>query len=315
MRINNYPTSCSGYSKQVQANISYSPRSDYRVDNNVQFTGLSSVVFDRLSSLVYDPLRGFEEFSTEEYSKLSKFELSVLRSRFKRLINSFMGDTYKDYEIAHCCASDSLKNGLDAKYGEGKYNVVIVGRSLSSIGKMLGYKIGEKNVIQLPLSDGSRYNNASEFAKVVNSGEITYLEKYLESRGLSKESVINSDKKTVLIDYCCSGATLKGAEKLFKHIYRGSDNIVAEDPLKLVDDNNLRFCLAHSLLGSNYKEFSFVNKSRDLFHISESFRDVKRADYDTRLFWFKIMDDAMCNVTQKYNDISWGLGKKLNREC
>lgn len=111
----------------------------------------------------------------------------------------------------HNIISDGIKCYLDKKYGENNYTVMTLGRSLSSVEKCLGYKIGEDNIKMVPMSLASHFCLNPDTDEDVES-----FRDYLNSIGLSKESIKKSDKALILADYSYTGQSLIGAKKIMQ---------------------------------------------------------------------------------------------------
>ncbi|MBO5385813.1 hypothetical protein J6A64_05805 [bacterium] len=214
--------------KEQQTNIPVTrPVSNIQPKAQVNFTGGRTVDF-LIRNLHLDPLYHFSKYSKEEYARLSLPEIEKLRARSFEIIRSSNIDALNSLDDIHTIVPNALKDMFDNFFGAGKYVVITIGRSLSTIGKALGYRIGEENVVNLPMSwsrrfmpDTTRVGDHFETYKNItshNEGLDKFLE-YLGKIGLSKEQVKNSGKSYVLMDYCCSGDSLKGAEFLFKSDY------------------------------------------------------------------------------------------------
>ncbi|MBO5446231.1 hypothetical protein J6A34_01855 [bacterium] len=214
--------------KEQQANIPVTrPVSNIQPKAQVNFTGSRTVDF-LIRNLHLDPLYHFSKYSKEEYARLSLPEIEKLRARSLEVIKDSNFDALNALDDIHTIVPIALKDMFDNFFGAGKYVVITIGRSLSTIGKALGYRIGEENVVNLPMSwsrrfmpDTTRVGDHFEMYKNItshNEGLDKFLE-YLGKIGLSKEQVKNSGKSYVLMDYCCSGDSLKGAEFLFKSDY------------------------------------------------------------------------------------------------
>ena len=270
---------------------------------DINFGGVSKVVLNRISNAIFNPMKKFKDFSLEEYSKLSPFELSILRTRYKCLEKTDY--FYKNTEIMHDKLSDAIKTGLDKKYGENNYRVVVIGRSLSSIGKVLGYKIGEDRVINVPLSAvGSGYYSSREtIQSFEKGGAIKQFSDYLDTLGLSKDSVVNSKEKLVVMDYCCTGESLNGADNLFKYLYDDSSNVVAENPYTLINGHSLKKTFSGLMLSSAYKPYSFVDKCLYIGSSPNRVVDTQKADYKTRLVWFNLLDSVASKRHTNIKDV------------
>ena len=313
MIISNVSNICAAnnYTQQAKVNkYNLCQPQKMNTKNDVSFTGGAKLYLDMFASKLYDPLKKVSQYSPDEYSSLSKLDLKILRSRYKHLSDSSVGGFFKNAEVIHDKVSDVIKKGLDEKYGENGYKVVTIGRSLSSIGKVLSYKIGKENVINIPMSYCQRYTNPAYIDLIEKEGKIKPLEYFLRTKGLSQESVENSDKKLVLMDYCCTGDSLTGAKDLFKRIYHNSQNIVSANPENLIDDKFLRKSFSQVMVSSCYKQFSFVSRTRYLSDIRKSFVDTQKADYKSRLMWFKLLDNFVSNNKTNLNEVQsdyWNL--------
>lgn len=293
MRINNsninfYP---------IESNVTSQKPINY--SNDVSFTSLRPS-FSCFKDFCINPLNRFKNFSTDEYNKLSGLELKYLRRRSREFSNLADLD-YIDYNDK---SANILKTALDNKYGEGKYVVIPIGRSISSIGKTLGYKIGEDNVKMLPLSDARRFTYNAELNE-----DVKPFVDYLESIGLSKNDVATSDKNFVLIDYCESGLSLKGAKKLFEHdnIWGKRDNVFAEDFLGMLEDVDEEVFASNNVEDKNYfvdelvallsgcffKKYSVVDRCANLATTKDSIIKTKDYSKNMKYFWFNMLDKQM----------------------
>ncbi len=287
----------------------------YRNKNDGQkvFTPQNSTAFNgkkmaiAASCLMPFPLFKLKQFTPQEYEKLNIVDKSILRAQYKCLIPPFNKDFYNDVEIIHDQVSDFMKADFDKKYGEGKYVVISIGRSLSSISKVLGYKIGAENVKNIPLSNSPRFNKIGAFDELSDNGLIRFKE-YLSKIGLSREAVKNSDKTYILTDFCATGQSLFGAKNLFKseRVLGDLPNIVSEDINQTIPAKNWDFRLklrAH-LLESRFKQFSFVKKCDNLEDCADSFVKPSKAPFDVRLVWFKLLDNTVRGKKTSLSDLS-----------
>ena len=259
------------------------------------------------SCLMPFPLHKLKQFNLEEYNRLNSVDKSILRAQYKCLIPPFNKDFYKDVEIIHNQVSDFMKADFDKKYGEGKYVVIPIGRSLSSISKVLGYKIGEENVKNIPLSNTPRFNKIGAFDELCDDSLIRFKE-YLSKIGLSRDEIKNSDKTYILTDFCATGQSLLGAKNLFKseRMFGDLPNIVSEDINQTIPTKNWDFRLklrAH-LLESRFKQFSFVKKCENLEDCADSSVKPAKAPFDVKLVWFKLLDNTVRGKKTSLSDLS-----------
>ncbi len=295
---------------------------------NVNFTGFHPIDF-AIRTFRFNPIHHFYRFSKDEYSRLTLSEIDKLRTQYQKINMREFPFYYNEVEYAHNEAARYIQSVFDTTFGNGNYVVVPIGRSISSICKVLGYHIGEENVKMMPLSDSRRFltdpTKPEHYKSLLcevkkNEGLKTFLN-YLKSIGLSKKDIETSGKNYILMDYCFSGTSLRGAEELFKSdLIWGNrhNNIYAVDFLKVInaiDEESLgknktavykfgRPMFLHDILnnrlcGSNYKSLSFVRKSTRLDETSTAADQTKIGLWKTnkeKLILFKLLDDAMENA-------------------
>ena len=256
--------------------------------------GLKEDVFER------NPLNKFKNFTIEEYKSLSKEEIAKINEDIE--VN---GCRNYDYDLnMHKLMSSCMKSYLDKKYGKNNYTVVTLGRSVSSLGKALGYKIGEDNVKVLPMTSAGRFCLTEETNENVKS-----FTDYLDSIGLSKEDIEKSGKEIVLVDYSYTGRSLLGARKLLHRddIWGKDKDIHIEgvmDMLKGVGnraakkhgfDSEQHFIIDSELVfwNSLYKKYSLVDRCCDLENTARSVLDLSEEPRYKREFLFKLLDSMM----------------------
>lgn len=264
----------------------------------------SVLLFD---CFIPNPLNKLKNFTIAEYKSLSAKDIISINRHIKRLSPKNL----KNYVAYHDIVASGIKMKLDKLYGAGNYAVIPIGRSLSSIGKCLGYKIGEDNVKPLPLSNAARFLLPE---KLQNDNEnFDVLCEYLDSIGLSKKEVESSGKKYILTDYCITGNSLAGTEKLFKSekIWGDLPNVIAINALSLINDiepSSIRRDAKHlkkadfietmenMLIDNEFKKYSLVHKCKSL---SETpFAVIKPENYsdNMKIFLFKLLDNEMKNT-------------------
>lgn len=330
---NSYPINI--YNK---ANVSKTNSSNVNYNSEVNFNGrINKDIFVKLFK--QSPIKKLKKISTEEYLKLTEEEKNILRADYNKL-EATDPKHYKEILFTHNFVSSCIKKGFDERFGENNYVVIPIGRSLSSIGKSLEGKIGSNNVVNLPLSNAGRYspyNNLSkeEYKKIYDSikedeGLKNFLQ-FLEAHNLSKKDIESSPKHYILMDYCASGNSLKGAEQLFKSdLVWGSKNknIHAVDIieyLKKFDEKHLKTYkeeffperrnivggIEYSLIDSSYKNYATIAKSRDLKDTikasNEKLNSIKTPK-STKLVWFKLLDSAIAEENKSTEKTGW---KKL----
>ncbi len=281
-------------------------------DNNSQSNKIISFKGSPLSKFYFsifnaNPLNRFKNFTIDEYLRLSQKDLSRLRSEYE----AAWGGLGSLSELVHDATAICMKNSLDDRFGQDKYIVVPIGRSLSSIGKVLGYKIGEDNVKNIPMSTARRFVDESylDQAEEELSRNAVRFVKYLESVGLGPDSIKTSGKNYIITDCCISGNSLKGAKSLFESpsVWGQNDNVHFIDVMDLLADNmeieslgkllntaNLRILLKSSLDNCRFKVYSFVSRCNSLSDTKFAAEFCPRVDDDMcNLFRFKLLDNEM----------------------
>ena len=330
---NSYPINI--YNK---ANVSKTNSTNVKYNSEVNFNGrINKDIFVRLFK--QSPIKKLKKFTTEEYLKLTEEEKNILRAKYNKLEET-NPQPYKEILFTHNFVSSCIKKGFDKRFGENNYVVIPIGRSLSSIGKSLEGKIGSDNVVNVPLSNAGRYspyNNLSkeEYKKIYESikedeGLNNFLQ-FLEEHNLSKKDIESSSKHYILMDYCASGNSLKGAEQLFKSdLVWGSKNknIHAVDIieyLKKFDEKHLKTYkkeffperrsivdgIEYSLIDSCYKDYATIAKSRDLKDTIKASKEKLNSittPKSTKLVWFKLLDSAIAEENKSTEKTGW---KKL----
>lgn len=238
-------------------------------------------------------LNKIKNFTVSEYKTLTPEELAKLRKTYQADVNNEK-DYYKKLEYLHEFTASKIKKYCDKKYGEGKYNVITIGRSLSSVGKLLGYKIGENRVINIPLSDANQYvdKNTINYLKTYTP-DVKNFTKFLKDSGLSKHKIGKSKEKYIIMDYCSTGASLEGATKLLtdKDVL-GKKNIESLDVKKCVKDYADADRLEVALFTNSFKPFAGVGRAESLAEVPNAAKMPESTEI-SKLFRFKLLDNEM----------------------
>ena len=251
-----------------------------------------------------------KQITKSEYDLLTELEKTALRSKCRE----FCADVNN-----HNIAAEIIKKVLDAQYGKDRWVALLIGRSLSSIGKMLALKIGEDRVKNLPMS-GMRisqfgsdmyeyYQNGHK--KLTESAGYQKYKNYLNSIGLSKENIQSSDKTFVLMDYCTTGWSLKNAFGLLS-----SDDFWGTDKnVTFADIENITNCVENSLgLGeildcSGYKDYALVSECCPYFENIPSAKGFLNKP-KVKLFGFALMDKVFSNKNDEVKSLEFNTYKK-----
>ena len=269
------------------------------------------------------PIDKLKQFTLSEYRQLSKSEISSINAMIDGIIqnktwknasdNTIFDnaghmfifykntwDNFNDYLKYHDIVATEMKSRLEEDYGAGNFVVISIGRSVSSICKCLGYKIGEENIIQLPLSRASRFCYPYNFSKLKQEA-IDILTNYMASMGMTKKAVQTSGKKYIFTDYRNFGATMAATERLFTsdRMFGNTDNMKFNDILKLLHydyfhtDELSYQQLFDTLANLKFKSLSVVNMCDNLFRTAKSVYKPEDWDLLLKSFYFKFMDNEV----------------------
>lgn len=292
----------------------------------VSFTG-SRPIDLLIRGLNLDPLMHFEKFTKEEYLRLTPAEIKSLRARSFKVIKDSLSIGVNAFDDVHSVSSVILQDMFDNFFGKGKYVVITLGRSLSTVGKALGYRIGEENVVNLPMSWSRRFkpdttrtcDHFSIYQKINSHQEgLDKFLAYLGKLGLNRDKVLSSGKSYVLMDYCFSGDSMKGAEFLFKSDYVWGPNakVYTVDILdalskydipslgtvnkygnKVDSDIDAISLFTKTFCGSHLKSFSLVGRSISLAETEVAATRLPEVSWAARkerdLVKFRLLDNAM----------------------
>ena len=126
--------------------------------SNVSFNGIFNLS-KFIKKIMSEPIDEFVHFNKEEYLKLSEAQKDKIRTQFN-LIMENENDNLRLIGEINAYISDCVKTMFDKEFGEGKYVVLPIGRSLSTIGKSLGVRIGEENVVDIEIN--ANYNGSTK---------------------------------------------------------------------------------------------------------------------------------------------------------
>lgn len=319
----NYNTYYSTYNNKKYNNYitPFNKNTKIPFDKNISFYGhINKNTFIKFFNI--DPIYAFKNFSKDEYIKLSEKQKNKLRENF-RLLEAENPKNLKSIGEIHAYAANCIKKTFDERFGENNYVVILIGRSLSSIGKSLGVKIGENNVINVPMSNSYRYKtdptSLTEYRHFINNLKrddgIQTMKKFLELHNLSRKDIETSGKNYILMDYCFKGNSLIGAEQFFKseEVWGNkNNNIFAVDFLQLLnkydeesitpkiklipEGQNIFNRIQSKLYSCGYKKYSTINKApelRDTMAASKENQNIFRIPKETKLVWFNLIDSIM----------------------
>lgn len=249
-----------------------------------------------------------KQYTKSEYDSLSILEKSILRSSAQKVseAKSNVYDLFQDIKFHHFIAG-CIEQALNLQYGVGNYVVVPIGRSLSSIGKLLSLKIGEENVKNIPLSNLSEVDNSSTtpIEHFRAKADIDAYRKYLDSIGLSRENVENSGKNYIILDYAFTGNSIKNAYKILtSDDFWGNKkkNVTFSSIQDFFTQKNYikeRAILVTKMLYGKYKAYSLINRLEDASADGiKKALDIETSDltneekYINKLFGFVMLDSV-----------------------
>lgn len=230
------------------------------------------IEFDNERILFNKALSKLNYINKKEYDSLTEKEKEVLSKKLLELwFNGHEKDMEQDIKL-HQFAAEAIKKVLDAEYKRGNYVVITIGRSLSSISKLLEMKIGKENVKNIPMSsmnrfyvEGDNYNEYKDIAKNINELKgIEDFKAYLNTLGLSREEINNSNKHYIIMDYTASGASLRGAytvltsDKLWGNDSRNITTASIADITYATSEKEKSYKLDQLLNYSFFKKYSFI---------------------------------------------------------
>ncbi|MCR5266420.1 MAG: hypothetical protein K6E29_07495 [Cyanobacteria bacterium RUI128] len=260
------------------------------------------------------PFKGRKILSMEWYRNLSPERRAYLSKRVNDIIyhnKEYIGfdKSVTEALMYHDLTANCIKDELNQKFGEGNYIVIPIGRSLSSIGKCLGNKIGDERVKPLPMSRAPRFLDLdkpdSKFEALERTdADFDILKKYLDSIGLSKEEVKKSNKHYIFIDYCNTGRSLAGVKKLFESdkMWGHNDNVQFEDIFNLLPKAETKseiggiptgaFLneLKEMFFNSSYKRFSLVKDCPRFIYLERAVIDPMTFTNEQLAFHYKMME-------------------------
>lgn len=247
-------------------------------------------------------IKELRDFSVDEYNSLSPEYIQTLRDEYnengyKSFPNGIKRVNKKTEEL-HDVISDFVIDGLDNKYGEDNWVLISLGRSVSSVAQVVGYKVGEDRVKQLPMSNAGIYSYDDIVDEHRETRNLERFKEYLSSIGLSKEDLDKSDKHFVLIDYCVHGKSLYGAYNLLNSdlVYDNNPRFHSESVMSFIpEEHPLRDDISAAFHLQQFKDLSGIDKCCVLGMQNKSFVDPDTIDDKTKLLRFKLLDNVMRN--------------------
>ena len=293
--------------------------------NSVAFKGINKTLATdtvELGSTLYRKgLEKLHNMTKAEYDTLTEVEKTLLREKIEDPRRTTLNSTVKKDIAYHHFATEAIRQVFDKQYGEGNYVVITLGRSLSSISKLLGMKIGAENVKNIPMSGVSRHwtngRTWESYNYTLNSFKdkpgISKFKKYLNSIGLSRKEVENSGKNYVIMDFTSSGKSLESgyitltSDFLLGNKKRNITYASMFDVSKATGKNLETNILDYYLEAGLFKKYSFVDKLNDFNRISgatdiEQFTPIPAHLECKKLFGFGLLDSMYSGNKIPYSD-------------
>lgn len=259
------------------------------------------------------------KINISEYKSLTDLEKQVLRQEIAKIknLNTKVEVLKEDIKI-HQFITETIIKAFDIEYGRGKYVIIPIGRSLSSIGKLLEFKIGEDSVKNIPLSnlsifDPKQHNQVDQWSKIA---DVEAYKRYLASIGLSREKIENSNKQYIIMDYVFSGKSLKNAYKILtSDTFFGNKmrNITFVSTQEILPQNHSKEkgTLAVDLQRSAFKLYSYVDKINIINEVTiqrcvdyNKFSMSEESVKLRKLFGFGLMDSKFdSKAAKEFQDI------------
>lgn len=250
-----------------------SPITNYNRNNNLSFK--SGNYYIRPGHKL---LNSLGEMTFENYKKSSFIKKALIRKLTPKRI--------KELAKINCDLAEKTIIHLDNLYGKGNYSIIMLGRSLATIGEAI--KEMGIDVKIIPLS-GLRAHHEVKNIEVYKS--------FLDSIGLTKATLrSNPNKKYVLMDYVFEGISIRKGKKFLENeaLLGKNENLVTNAINEVgIFDNNLYKLFTHD----RFKIFSPIGKLR-LSELKDAFFQANFAKecnfnivkYLRKLFLFNMFD-------------------------
>lgn len=195
-------------------------RSDFKPSFGMSPQILTEDIFEssdtnRIKGRAEQILSQKRKFGIDDYEKLSSEEKILITETSEKHIKNAAASSVRIAQI--------LKNNLDKTYGEDNYVFCSIGTSPAGIARVFEFMGVETKY--LPIS-GIKYDkdfdidnlNNPDF-RVKHNIKLNNYSEYIESLGLTNESMNESGKKYLFFDYTSTGSTLNGFERMVKEVF------------------------------------------------------------------------------------------------
>ena len=200
---------------------------------------------------------------------------SVLRipDEIRGIIRNNVPERLLELARMNCFCAAKAKANLDKKYGEGKYVLIAMGRSIASIAELMEKMGAQVRIIPISCLRSVEYIDDC----VTQNGKKVYKE-FLETKGLSGDILrSNPEKKYILADYTNGGQSLKNAEKLLRDIFGNVPNLKASSIANILGKDYESRGIPDLFLEMRFKYYSPVGK----LPVKEIENVYKQASEDT----------------------------------
>ncbi len=266
-------------------------------------------------------LSKFEKFNKSEYLAMRNEDKQLLRDYMKKMdIPEFTQVFFKKAIEAHNYTAELIRQTFDYNYGKDNYVVIMIGRSLSSIGKMLGFKIGENNVKNIPMSALRMYKGFSPetvISRMLQKIDLPFFKNYLKYQGLSPDIIESSGKQYIIMDYESTGASLNAAYSFLtsENCLGNRKRNIKKVPINVLKSNGKFYDLENwtqgSLVVSAFKNFSSVGRAdyiastilKDAHCYRKFLNNDENKIFNYKLFNFALIDNIFKAGCETYAEI------------
>ena len=205
--IKNYWQNIKTYSVAYLSKINkndklYITTDDVFLKNSYRKLILHTIDKQGYGSVYRNTFKNTESFTNRNYEKLSPLQIQAIRSNIPI-------DMAANAEIIVDTAR-LIKKIFDKKYGEGNYVYVSIGTSAAGIGRVMEFSGVETKY--LPVSDLREILTDKHESKI--GKKFAAYSNFLETQGLSPETIQKSPKQYLFFDYTAEGTSLRNFEHL-----------------------------------------------------------------------------------------------------
>ena len=288
-----------------------SPINRYSSQKPMSYNAFASKIGIRSDTFTKNPSFTAKPFTIDWYKTLTPDKINIINQRADKYIYHnkdwlFYDKNFNKHLHYHNIIETGIKYNLNDKFGAGNYIIIPIGRSVASIGKCLGYKIGEDNVRFLPMSSAGRFLELKKCDE-----DFDLFNQYINSIGLSKEKVKKSKKHYIFMDFANTGRSIKGIKTLFesdKVWNEHFDNVHFENIFNLLPEikseqvreelfygKTFAEDLKSMFMYSQFKKYSPVKDCPRFDCLSRAVIEPEKYNLDQQVFYWKLLDNEIKN--------------------